>query len=235
MDNAIASRLYEYRKANGYSQEELADKIGVSRQAVSKWERGESSPDTENLIALSRLYGITIDELINNDFQPKDSEPSVTAEAKDIVSIGKDGINVESAEGDKVHIGFDGIRVNDGSSEDFNDDLLKHGKNNNSAKISTIITMLCVIAFILIGALMNAWFWSWICLLFIPIGITAVEAAIKKNPSVFCYPVLVIAIYCFIGLFWKIWHPTWVMFLTIPAYYAICELFKSNKKETDEG
>ena len=55
MNKNTAERLYEYRRANHFSQEELAEKIGVSRQAISKWERGESSPDTDNLIALAGL------------------------------------------------------------------------------------------------------------------------------------------------------------------------------------
>ena len=46
MNLEIANRLVEYRKRAGYSQEELADKLGISRQAVSKWERVEASPDT---------------------------------------------------------------------------------------------------------------------------------------------------------------------------------------------
>lgn len=71
MNIETAKRLFEYRKANGFSQEELAEKIGVSRQAISKWERSESSPDTDNLIALANLYGITIDELLNGTEQPK--------------------------------------------------------------------------------------------------------------------------------------------------------------------
>ena len=63
----IAKRLYEYRKASGMSQEQVANKIGVSRQAVSKWECAESSPDTDNLIALAVLYNITVDELLFAD------------------------------------------------------------------------------------------------------------------------------------------------------------------------
>lgn len=70
MNIETAKRLYEYRKANGYSQEELAAKIGVSRQAISKWERSESSPDTENLIALAKLYGVTLDTLLMGEAEP---------------------------------------------------------------------------------------------------------------------------------------------------------------------
>lgn len=64
MNNDIAQRLAEMRRSRGYSQEELAWKLGLSRQAISKWERAESSPDTGNLLALSRLYGVTLDELV---------------------------------------------------------------------------------------------------------------------------------------------------------------------------
>ena len=54
MNIEIANRLLQYRKRMGLSQEELAEKIGVSRQAVSKWERAEAAPDTDNLIELGR-------------------------------------------------------------------------------------------------------------------------------------------------------------------------------------
>lgn len=67
MNIAIADRLLRLRKAHGFSQEELAEKIGISRQSVSKWERAEASPDTDNLIALARLYGVSLDELLLSD------------------------------------------------------------------------------------------------------------------------------------------------------------------------
>ncbi|MCL2848041.1 MAG: helix-turn-helix transcriptional regulator [Firmicutes bacterium] len=67
MDYKTADRLIKLRKKSGYSQEELAEQLNISRQAISKWERGESLPDTENLIGLAALYGISIDELIHGN------------------------------------------------------------------------------------------------------------------------------------------------------------------------
>lgn len=54
------------RNVNGYSQEEVAEKIGVSRQAYAKWEKGETVPDVERCQKLAELYGVTIDSLVNH-------------------------------------------------------------------------------------------------------------------------------------------------------------------------
>ena len=64
MNIEIANRLLELRKKNGYSQEELANKLGISRQSVSKWERAEASPYTDNLILLAKIYNVSLDELL---------------------------------------------------------------------------------------------------------------------------------------------------------------------------
>lgn len=62
----LSKKIYELRKANGMSQEQLAEKINVSRQSISKWESGESLPDIERLPDLSRIFHVSIDDL----FQP---------------------------------------------------------------------------------------------------------------------------------------------------------------------
>ena len=67
MNIEIANRLVELRKKHNLSQEQLAEKLGLSRQAVSKWERAEASPDTSNLILLARLYNISLDELLDTE------------------------------------------------------------------------------------------------------------------------------------------------------------------------
>ncbi|MBO5944232.1 MAG: helix-turn-helix domain-containing protein [Clostridia bacterium] len=84
MNIKLADRLVELRKENKLSQEALAEKLGLSRQAISKWERAEASPDTDNLIALADLYGITLDQLLGNDEvktepQPQQAKKSLSA------------------------------------------------------------------------------------------------------------------------------------------------------------
>ena len=77
-------RLYEVRKRSGMTQNDLAEKLNVSRQAVSRWELGTAKPDFENLIAISNLFEISIDYLLKgneNDVQMPaclDSEQKVT-------------------------------------------------------------------------------------------------------------------------------------------------------------
>lgn len=60
----ISVNLRILRKANKFTQEEVAEKINVSRQAVAKWEKGDSLPDINNCMSLAELYGITIDNLV---------------------------------------------------------------------------------------------------------------------------------------------------------------------------
>ena len=62
---SIGERLYNLRKERNLSQEDLANELGVSRQTISKWETGESSPDFDKIIPICDFFGITSDELIS--------------------------------------------------------------------------------------------------------------------------------------------------------------------------
>lgn len=63
----IGEKIHELRKARKMSQERIAELLGVSRQAVSKWETGQSNPNTENLICLAEIFNVTVEELTNPD------------------------------------------------------------------------------------------------------------------------------------------------------------------------
>lgn len=70
----IADRIHSLRKIKGISQEELADKVGVSRQAVSKWESEQSIPDLDKVIIMSEYFGVTTDYLLKGIEPVRDSE-----------------------------------------------------------------------------------------------------------------------------------------------------------------
>ncbi len=134
MDLAMAQRLVDRRKAAGLSQEALAVQLGVSRQAVSKWERSESSPDTDNLIALAALYGVSLDELLYGEAAddvdnsedgdagaetPNEGEETESSADDDShgdkplvdISLAR-GIHViDPDKGEEVHVGWSGIHV----------------------------------------------------------------------------------------------------------------------------
>lgn len=63
----IQEKLQLLRKKNGYSQEQLADKLGVSRQTIGKWENGQAFPELSGMILLSELYKVTIDRMVKED------------------------------------------------------------------------------------------------------------------------------------------------------------------------
>lgn len=62
----LSKNLQELRKRFHFSQEEVAERVGVSRQAVAKWESGETVPDLANTMALASLYDVTLDDLVNH-------------------------------------------------------------------------------------------------------------------------------------------------------------------------
>lgn len=72
------NRLYQLRKQKGLSQEELANRLNVSRQTISKWEVGDSTPDMEKLVAISDLFEVSLDKLVMG----KEDEVQVPATTK---------------------------------------------------------------------------------------------------------------------------------------------------------
>lgn len=73
----LQDKFIMLRKKQGWSQEDLADKLGVSRQAVSRWENGSALPDAQNILQISRLFQVTADYLLNDDFESDADIPIV--------------------------------------------------------------------------------------------------------------------------------------------------------------
>ncbi|NLL78458.1 MAG: helix-turn-helix transcriptional regulator [Clostridiales bacterium] len=258
MNIEIANRLVQLRKQNNLSQEALAEKLGISRQAVSKWERAEASPDTDNLILLARLYGVSLDDLLQTEDEIPRPEEEIQEEKEDTpegskkeeeeyVHIGLKGIHVKDKDGSEVHVGWDGIHVED--KKDKNSVHIEDGHIyvNGEEKEYTVKEKLLrsipypiftIIAYLIMGIGWNMWNTGWIVFVTIPIWYSLVSAIVHRNANHFAYPVLMVVIYLILGIFEKMWHPGWVVFLTIPVYYwLVNDVFKiitSGKKKQNK-
>ena len=73
----FADKILSLRKSRGMSQEELAEKLNVSRQAISRWEMGTAQPDAQNILQISKLFGVTADYLLNDDYESDQEIPCV--------------------------------------------------------------------------------------------------------------------------------------------------------------
>lgn len=203
MERKIGNRLALYRKKYGYSQEELAFKLDVSRQAVSKRERDEALPDTNNLLSLSEIYGISVDTLLNKD-------PAIVDEGS---------VEEES----------DAIEIVDNHKEK-EESVVSQGENKKMIKLSEIITgcliLLVTIIYLILGFTLKdnkGWSIYW-TLYFVPFVISSIFECIGyRKVSKFNIVFLCCFIYLFVGMSFGMWHPTWVIYFAIPLFYGIVE------------
>lgn len=250
----IADRLVKLRKKYGYSQEELADKLGLSRQAVSKWERAEASPDTDNLICLAKLYGVSLDELLATEEdidtiveeQIKDNKEEAPAQEEKKVEIKDDEVVLFSKSGKKVTINDDGVTCYNADGS-----VKKHQFDTKMAIIGAVegtLFTLALVAYIVVSALLGWWGIMWI-VFFIPEIICSIARAIvKKNANHFNMAFVATFAFFFVSFFLPIalgsygitmpmyWHPMWVVFLAIPAYHSTVGAINKvlGKQEDDE-
>lgn len=84
----LADKIINERKKCGWSQEELAEQLGVSRQSVSKWESAQSVPDLNRILQMAELFGVSTDYLLKDELEPE-MRPMVISEGTDIISSGR--------------------------------------------------------------------------------------------------------------------------------------------------
>ena len=198
MDLMTANRLQQLRKANGYSQDVLAEKLGISRQAISKWERAESSPSVDNLIDLAKLYGITVDEMLNTEGDrvviktQNNTKKDIKGKLKSLISKANDfGIYPELAR----------------SLAKFPFFLV----------VTVLYVVLCFVT--------KLWHPLWIMFLALPIYYQFALACKGGNKKVFMLllpiPEIIVTVFLILGFAFGIWKYAWILFLLLPIYYWI--------------
>ena len=86
----LSEKIIQLRKVNSWSQEDLAEKMDVSRQAISRWENGTALPDSSNLLQLSKLFNVTADYLLNEDYTSDNDIPCLKEAYKSLDAKKKD-------------------------------------------------------------------------------------------------------------------------------------------------
>lgn len=103
MEESLGQRIARLRRSKGLTQEELGDKVGISSQAVSKWETDSSVPDVTLLVKIANIFDISVDELLGNE-RIRETPKVVPAENRKDVDKMILKITVDSNDGDKVRI-----------------------------------------------------------------------------------------------------------------------------------
>lgn len=212
MTISTADRLVQLRKDSGLSQEALAAKLGVSRQAISKWERAEASPDTDNLIALAEIYGITLDALL---------DPS-----KDIQNASEPQQPAQEEKKDK-------------KEKPIRHSLYPKTAKRMFRFPYPLVIIIAYLALCLgLKGVMSITPWLVFSLLFLTIPMYYMVACAcrmtSKRTFLFLMPVpiLIIAAYLFCGFVFKAWVTPLMLFLVIPLYYWCVAVYaKGNKKK----
>ncbi len=209
MNVEIANKLVILRKQLGLSQEGLAEKIGVSRQAVSKWERSESSPDTENLIALSRIYGISIDEMLDYDIKTDMTEKT---------SVGNESFSFSDLDDTGIYKD-DSTKEAEDDDDDENYTVKSEIKLEKNSLKSFPIAILATIIYLFLGIVFNLWHPGWLIFLMIPI-FQVFASPMKKGErwKSLPYPVVCTIIFLLLGFLFDGWYYAWLIFLTIPLW-----------------
>ncbi len=220
--------LKKLRTENNLSQEKLAEKLGVSRQSISKWEQGYAVPDTDNMLKLSKLYGVSVDDILNCVESPKESlAEKDTAPNEDTL----DNFSYESGK-TQTTVNSEPIVMPQRYGKTISENKPEKKKRSWLFAAYPFIAIFVMIALGVINS--GLWKSSWVFLLTIPLFYTGIIAYEKKNLLIFCYPAVVLILFFIGGFHFGLWHPLWILFLTIPIYYIGAAVAVANKKNKNK-
>ncbi|MFA6809283.1 MAG: hypothetical protein WCR27_09870 [Eubacteriales bacterium] len=148
-------------------------------------------------------------------------------EKSEEVHIDKDGIHVSENGQEKVHISKNGVHIHDKHTDiDEPNPKLPRCPHYYTIKSSlySLSFLAATAAYLLLGFLLpdnQGWANWWPLFIIFPVIPSIFEAIANRSFCRFLMPLLVTAVYCFIGMQWNLWHPWWILFFIIPAYYII--------------
>ena len=213
IENAL--RLADLRRAHGFSQEELAEKLNVSRQAISKWERAESSPDTDNLIALAQLYGVSLDDLLGLRL----ARQTEVADTEELPADGTDAPSDCTAARDPLPNGSYYEHIARQAAEAAEAAAKEAARERRRLHLAFPYPVVVAIAYLVLGSIFGMWHPGW--MIFLTIPLYYLPESELKPVRLLGNPVMITIIYLFLGFFLDAWHPGWLVFLLVPILNSL--------------
>jgi len=206
----LSEKIQQLRKQNEISQEQLAEKLNVTRQAISKWETGECLPDIENVLQLSHIFGVTVDYLLKN--QPESVPVSV----------------VDEKPSSTVHTGIAYTNEDLALADELDSDSTS-GRFTFSFEGGNFFPIALVV-YLAMGFIWDLWRPG--LLVFIAAWVLSeVVNYFRTGRSGLSISGVAVTLYLIIGFGWGLWHPGWIIFVVAWAISSMIRPVKKKKKK----
>lgn len=221
--NDFGEFLYTLRKEKGMTQAHLANLLGVTNKAVSKWETGEAMPETSLLLPLSRILGVTVDELLEGKRNDNNNTNEFESQQPNEDSSEKNSFKDKDADDELIE-------------EYIRRQIFKRGKDDDKTTLEKVSGLVCscvffigVLTYLIMGSIGNLWtpYWILIPISALASGIVGIifdlcnskkrnhKIARGEKPYVgaICGVIMLLCIitYLILGVFFSLWNPFWLI------------------------
>lgn len=209
LQQSLSDRLAFYRINSGYSKEDLAQKIGVSVDVITQWEIGSATPDVQEVLSLSNLYGVSVDDILRSQVRPNDVPRQQFYE-----NTTQNQYNA-NAQSDTYNANNQSASYNTPPQGNAYNVPPQGNAQQNSQQWEETVNAAA-------GDFVKKVFKN---------GFRVFGGALAPTTArlmfVFPFPLIVVAVYLFAGSVLHLWHPAWILFLLIPCYYMIAASLKA--------
>ncbi len=279
MQQSLSDRLAFLRIQNGFSKEELANKVGVSPEMIAQWEIGTLTPDVQEVLTLSNIYGVSVDDILRsqvrvndlpknvyetpqqNTYNPQQNQYGNASQTNYSAPPQGNAYNVPP-QGNAYNVPPQGNYYNappqgnaynasqqwnnediNAQANDFVKKLFRKGFRLFNRELSPATARLMfvfpfplvvVAVYLFAGTVLHLWHPAWILFLLIPCYYMIAASFKAKSLKSFLFlmpvPIVIVMLFLIFGFMFRIWHPTWMLFLIIPVYYWSVAVFVRKRR-----
>ena len=207
---SLSEKIQVLRKQKNISQEQLAEKLNVSRQAISKWETGDSLPDIDNILRLSSIFDVSTDYLLKTDNGEVVSDFSHNTTAESWQDTGTTNEFI--------------------TGHNYYDEDNSSGRFEYSLNFKGIIYPLAVLVFLSLGFIWGLWRIGWVVFIIAWLLEEIVSYLRNGRLDISIYSIASV-VYLILGFGWALWHPGWLVFVVAWVIEEAIQVKKPKKKK----